>query len=50
MLLINCKIRLNLTWKKECLLSTAADDAAFIINDTELHVPVVSLSKEDNNI
>ena len=53
--LINCKIKLNLTWKKECVLSTDADDAAnpgnnalFIINDTKLYVPVVTLSKEDN--
>ena len=44
----NCKIKLNLTWKKECVLSTAADDAVFIINDTKLYVPVVTLSKEDN--
>ena len=40
--LINCKIKLNLTWKKECALLTAADDAVFIINDTKLYVPVVS--------
>ena len=46
--LINCKIKLNLTRKKECVLSTAADDAVFIINDTKLYVPVLSLSKEDN--
>ena len=46
--LINCKIKLNLTWKKECILSTAADDAVFIINDIKLYVPVVTLSKEDN--
>ena len=46
--LINCKIKLNLTWKKECASSTAADDAVFIINDTKLYVPVVTLSKEDN--
>ena len=46
--LINCKIKLNLTWKKECVLSTAADDAVFIINDTKLYVPVVTFSKEDN--
>ena len=37
MTLINCKIKLNLTWK-----------AVFIINDTKLYVPVVTLSKEDN--
>ena len=46
--LINCKIKSNLTWKKECVLSTAADDAVFIINDTKLYVPIVTLSKEDN--
>ena len=54
--LINSKIKLNLTWKKECVLSTDKDVAApnldnnpvFIINDTKLYVPVVTLSKEDN--
>ena len=46
--LINCKIKLNLTWKKEYALSTGGGDAAFIINDTKLCVPVVTLSKEDN--
>ena len=48
MLLIICKIKLNLTWKKECVLSTGNGDAVFIINDTKLYVPVVTLSKEDN--
>ena len=46
--LINCKIKLNLTWKKECALSTGAGEAVFIINDTKLYVPFVTLSKEDN--
>ena len=46
--LVNCKIKLNLTWKKECVLSTGAREAVFIINDTKLYVPVVTLSKEDN--
>ena len=46
--LINCKIDLNLTWKKECVLSTDAGNAKFIINDTKMYVPVVTLSKEDN--
>ena len=46
--LSNCKIKLNLTWKKECVLSTGAGEAVFIINDTKLYVPVVTLSKEDN--
>ena len=46
--LINCKIKLNLTWKNECVLSTDAGNAVFIINDTTMYVPVVILSKEDN--
>ena len=55
--LINCKIKLNLTWKKDCVLSTdadadadnAANNPVFIINDTKLYVPVVTLSKEDKD-
>ena len=46
--LVNCKIKLNLTWKKECILSNQRGDAVVIINDTKLYVPVVTLSKEDN--
>ena len=46
--LINCKIKLNLTWGKKCVLSTDDSDAVFIINDTKMYVPVVTLSKEDN--
>ena len=46
--LINCKIKLNLTWKKECVLSTDVGDVVFIINDTKMYFPVVTLSKEDN--
>ena len=54
--LINCKIKLNLAWKKECVLSTdddanaanAANNPVFIINNTKLYVPVVTLPKEDN--
>ena len=36
MSLINCKIKLNLIWKKECVLSTDAGNAVFIINDTKM--------------
>ena len=45
--LINCEIKLNLTWKKECVLSTDDGNEVFIINDTKLYVLVVTLSKED---
>ena len=46
--LINCKIKLNLTWKKECVSSNRAGAAVFIISDTKMYVPVVTLPKEDN--
>ena len=56
MSLINCKIKLNLTWKKERVLSTdndaaaanAANNPVFIIRDTKLYVSVITFSKEDN--
>ena len=50
MSLINCKIKLNLTWKKKCVLSTDAGAVVFTINDTKLYIPVVTLSKEDNKV
>ena len=34
--------------EKKCVLSSDDGDAVFIINDTKLYVPVVTLSKEDN--
>ena len=34
--------------EKQILSSADAGDAVFIINDTKLYVPVVTLSKEDN--
>ena len=46
--LINCKIKLNLTWKKECVLSNQDGATVFIINDTKVYVTLVTFSKEDN--
>ena len=34
--------------EKKCVLSNDDGDAVFIINDTKLYVPVITLSKEDN--
>ena len=45
--LINCKIKLNLTWKKNVYYQMMMV-MLFIINDAKLYVPVVTLSKEDN--
>ena len=46
--LINYKIKLNLTWKKECVLSNNDGNSVFIINDKKVYVPIITLSKEDN--
>ena len=51
--LVNCKIDLELTWHKDCMISSA-DAAAgqvvsFMITNTKLYVPDVTLSTKDNN-
>ena len=46
--LINCKVELSLTWNKNCILSSVADDSNFAITDTKLYVPVVTLKTEGN--
>ena len=46
--LINCKVELWLTWSKNCMLSSVANDSTFAITDTKLYFPVVTLKIEDN--
>ena len=56
--LINCRVELSLRWIENCVLTTAeigananatgADGATFTVTDAKLHVPVVTLSTEDN--
>ena len=48
MLLIKCKIHLELNWIEDCVLSSAGDSAKFKIMDAKLHVPIVTLSIKDN--
>ena len=48
MSLINCKIRLELTWKKDCVLSNVAAATNFQLEDTKLYVPVIPLLAKDN--
>ena len=48
MLLINCKIHLELNWIKDCILPSAGDSTKFKITDAKLHVPIVTLSTKDN--
>ena len=51
--LVNCKIDLELTWHKDCMISSvkaaAGQVVSFMITNTKLHVPIVTLSTKDNN-
>ena len=46
--LVNCKIDLELTWHKDCMISAANHVVSFMITDTKLYVSVVTLSTKDN--
>ena len=46
--LINCKVHLDLTWTKDCLLSNIDGNTRFQIEYTKLYIPVVTLSVKDN--
>ena len=55
--LINTKIHLELSWTKNCIMSTAGNDNdnnantnTFQITKTELYVPVLTLSSDDNTM
>ena len=47
MSLINCKVFLELSWIEDCIFSRAGNSAKFVITDTKLHVPIVTLSTKD---
>ena len=47
-LLINCQIKLILTWSEDCVISSAVSKIKSKITDTKLYVPVVTLSTQDN--
>ena len=50
--LVNCKIDLELTWHKDCMISivnaAAGQVVSLMITNTKLYVPVVTLSTKDN--
>ena len=51
MLLINCKIHLELNWTKNCVMSDDNDDndeTKLKITNTKLYVPIVTLSIKYN--
>ena len=45
--LINCKIHLELNWRKDCVISTIAD-TTFKITNTNLYLTIVTLWSKDN--
>ena len=48
MLLINCKVKLSLTWNPNCVLSSLVGNSTFTVTDAKLFVPAATLSTEDN--
>ena len=49
--LINCEIELILTWSRDCIITHTDvnnQNPTFIITETNLYVPVVTLSTQDN--
>ena len=49
--LINCEVNLILTWSSTCVLVASniqAQNATFAITDTNLYIPVVTLSTQEN--
>ena len=46
--LINCKIHLELTWTKDCVLANTNANTRFKITNTKSQVPIVTLSSKNN--
>ena len=49
MTLINCEVNFILTWSSICIITNSTGSGTFEIRDTKLHVPVVTLSTQDNS-
>ena len=47
MLLINCGINLIITWLSTCIITNSTGAGRFVMTDTKLYVPVVTLSTQD---
>ena len=46
--LIDCKIHLELSWTKDCIMSSVAGATTFKTASTKLYVPIVTLSTKDS--
>ena len=47
--LINCEVNLELAWSKDCIITNSKGQGKFQITETNLYVPVVTLSTQDNS-
>ena len=48
MQLINCEVNLELRWSKNCVITNSEGEGKFQITETNLYVPVATLSTQDN--
>ena len=46
--MINCEVNLILTWSSTCVITNCNGAGSFVITDTKLYVPVVTLSTQEN--
>ena len=47
MLLLTCKLHIQLNWTKYCVMSNVATATTFKITNTQLYVPVVTLPTKE---
>ena len=45
--LINCEVNLILTWSRDCVITNSTGTGKFVITETKLYIPVVTLSTQD---
>ena len=51
MSLVSCEVELTLTWSENCVIintDAAIQNPTLAITDTNLYVPVITLSTQDN--
>ena len=46
--MINCEVNPILTWSLSCIITNSTGAGRFTITDTNLYVPVVTLSAQNN--
>ena len=46
--LINCEVSSNLIWSSNCVITNSSGEGKFKITNTNVYVPVVTLSTKDN--